>query len=329
MSTKPYTHLTYEERCQIFGYLERKISISDIALALGRNKSTIYREVKRGTKKISYSARHANIYYKKQRAKNIKNKRYHGFIKVYVQEKLAEKWSPEQISGRLKLDYPEHSISHETLYQHIWRDKKLGGTLYKNLRRKGRKYKKRDAKNRDRGIFGRVDIDQRPVIVEEKSRIGDWEGDLIIGANHSGALTTMVDRASKFTKIGLVSAKKADLVRDEIIKIMQPLKEKTLTMTYDNGREFVQHQGISGALGAKTYFAKPYHSWERGLNEHTNGLIRQYLPKKTIFQGLCREKIQKIENALNNRPRKVLAYRTPNEVFFHNFPTHGIVALHT
>jgi transposase, IS30 family len=332
MNTKTYTHLTQEERYQIFAYLERKIPISEIALALGRHKSTIYREINRGQKEDKhkqYSPRKAHFRYKNNRRKNAKNKRYKGLSKKYVLNKLNEEWSPEQIAGRLKIEHPEQAISHETIYQHIWRDKKEGGKLYKKLRCRGRKYKKRGAKNNDRGIFGRVDIEERAEIVEEKKRIGDWEEDLVLGAKSSGALTTMVDRASKLTKIGYVVAKNADLVRDEMIKIMLPLKENAHTITYDNGREFVHHQGIGGALSSKIYFAKPYHSWERGLNEHTNGLIRQYLPKGESFEGLTREKIQMIENLLNNRPRKVLGYRTPNEVFFHGFPTHALVAPHS
>lgn len=330
MNTKTYTHLTLDERCQILSYLERKMSISRIASALGRHKSSIYREINRCKKEGNqkqYSPRKAHFRYKNIRFKNAKSKRYKGFAREYVVKKLKEGWSPEQIAGRLKIDHPTCTLSHETIYQHIWRDKKQGGTLYKTLRCRGRKYKKRGAKNNDRGIFGRVDIEQRDKIVEEKKRIGDWEGDLVLGARGSGALATMVDRASKLTKIGYVVAKNADLVRDEMIKIMMPLKDNVHTITYDNGREFVHHQGIGGALSSKIYFAKPYHSWERGLNEHTNGLIRQYLPKGVSFEGLTREKIQMIENVLNNRPRKVLGYRTPNEVFFHGFPTHALVAL--
>ena len=328
MVSNHYTHLTYEERCQISRYLERKISVSGIALGLRRSYSTIHREIERGqsikqTDKKQYCPRFAQRAYEAKRRTFASCRVYNDFVKSYVVEKLKEKWSPEQIAGRLKRDHPEYSISHETIYQHIWRDKKAGGVLYKNLRRNGRKYKKRSGKYNDRGILGRIDIDFRPDIVEEKIRIGDWEGDLVMGNRQDGsALVTMVDRASKYTKIGFVSSKKADEVRNEIITMMLPLKEKVLTMTYDNGREFAHHQSISGSLDADTYFAKPYHSWERGLNEHTNGLIRQYCPKGSSFQDTSNEKIQNIQEALNNRPRKVLGYKTPNEVFFSDLNLH-------
>ncbi|MEM6603145.1 MAG: IS30 family transposase, partial [Pseudomonadota bacterium] len=331
MSEKHYSHLTYEERCHISVCLERGMSVRSISLALDRDRSTIYREIKRGQKlKVSrshYNARFSNALYKKKRSEAAKPRIYHGILKEYVTKKLAEDWSPEQISGRIKIDHEGLSISHETIYQHIWRDKKEGGRLYKHLRRRGRKYKKRGAKHSDHGILGRISIDERPEIVEEKSRVGDWEGDLVIGSHQSGALVTMVDRASKFTKIAFVESKKSDHVRDVIIQMMRPLQDRVLTMTYDNGREFAHHQSISGTLKAESFFAKPYHSWERGLNEHTNGLIRQYLPKGTSFENLSKEKILFIENQLNNRPRKVLGLRTPNEVFFQNFPTHASVAL--
>jgi IS30 family transposase len=152
----------------------------------------------------------------------------------------------------------------------------------------------------------------------------------VLGSRESKvALVTMVDRASKLTKIGYVESKEAFGVRNEIVKMMGAVKDFVETITFDNGREFVHHEGIGGELGAKVYFAKPYHSWERGLNEHTNGLIRQYFPKGASLEGVTQEKIEKVENLLNNRPRKVLGYRTPSEVFFENYPTHHCVASHT
>jgi IS30 family transposase len=331
MSKRHYTHLTYEERCQIFEFLAREISVPRIALALDKHKSTIYREIKRGIKnddrKTIYNARYAMQKYKKQRKNSKKPYKYTEKIKEYVKEKLENGYSPEQISGRLSIDNPDLSISHETIYTHIWADKKAGGTLYKNLRRCGRKYQKRGSSYKDRGIIGRVDIDERPEIVNKKERLGDWEGDLVLGSRESKvALVTMVDRASKLTKIGRVESKEAFGVQSEIVKMMDDVKDFVETITFDNGREFVHHEGIGGSLGAKVYFAKPYHSWERGLNEHTNGLVRQYFPKGASFEYVTQEEIEKVENFLNNRPRKVLGYRTPNEVFFGNHPTHHRVA---
>jgi len=238
-------------------------------------------------------------------------------IKI-IEEKLKEKWSPEQISGRLKLE-SDINISHESIYKHIWADKHQGGTLYMHLRHAGKKYNKRSSGKAGRGcIPNRTDIKERPAIVEEKLRLGDWEGDTIIGANQKGAILSMVDRGSKLTllaklkdkcAVGVVVATKACFDR-----LAEPIVH---TITYDNGKEFSSHEQISESLDAQCYFATPYHSWERGLNEHTNGLVRQYLPKGTEFSSVSARAIQKIEDALNDRPRKVLAYLTPREVYQH------------
>jgi IS30 family transposase len=232
-----------------------------------------------------------------------------------IKKKLELDWSPEQISGRLELE--ECFISHESIYRYIREDKKSGGTLYKKLRRQGKKYNKRVSGKAGRGcIPNRVDIENRPAVVEEKSRIGDWEGDTIIGAEHQGAIVSHVDRCSKYTLLAKVPNKTAELVQQASIEQFQSHGFPVLTITYDNGKEFSSHEVISKALNAKCYFAKPYHSWERGLNEHTNGLVRQYLPKKTSFKDVTNEELQSIADKLNHRPRKCLNYLTPFE-FLH------------
>ena len=196
-------------------------------------------------------------------------------------------------------------------------DKKNGGTLYKKLRRKGKKYNKRVSGKAGRGcIPNRVDIENRPAVVEEKSRIGDWEGDTIIGAEHQGAVISYVDRSSKFTILSKVPNKTAELVLHASVEQFQAHGLPVLTITYDNGKEFSYHEKIAKALNAQCYFAKPYHSWERGLNEHTNGLVRQYLPKKMSFRDVTNEQLQRIADKLNHRPRKCLNYLTPFE-FLH------------
>ena len=164
-------------------------------------------------------------------------------------------------------------------------------------------------------IPGRIDIDQRPDIVEEKNRLGDWELDTIIGANHKRAIVSIVDRASKFTKLVKVSHKTSEEVGQAIITALDPISPFVLTLTADNGKEFANHQKVSSELNAEFYFAKPYHSWERGLNEHTNGLVRQYFPKSSSFENISGEDIEKVENCLNNRPRKILDFETPMEAF--------------
>jgi IS30 family transposase len=232
-----------------------------------------------------------------------------------VEEKLKLQWSPEQISGRLKIERATR-ISHETIYKHIWSDKRKGGFLYKHLRHHGKKYNHRSKGSAGRGcIPNRVDIDQRPPIVEEKIRVGDWELDTIIGADQDGVIVSMVDRHSKFTYLIKALNKTAASVRDGIVEKLRPVRDFVYTLTSDNGKEFAYHEEITNILQADFFFAKPYHSWERGLNEHTNGLVRQYLPKGTQFSSCSQELINAIETQLNQRPRKALDFQTPQEVF--------------
>lgn len=242
-------------------------------------------------------------------------KKLSGELLVSVIEKLKERWSPDQISGWLKLNN-QGLISHESIYRHIWEEKRKGGKLYLFLRRRGKKYKKRGSKIAGRGcIPNRVDIAERPEVVEKKERLGDWELDTIIGAQHKGVIVSMVDRASKYTMLVLLGNRKSKAVTEALIKRLCPIKKSVLTLTSDNGKEFAKHKDVSFLLGAGFYFAKPYRSWERGLNEHTNGLVRQYFPKKSRFDKLSKKQVAQVEKALNTRPRKVLGYRTPIEVF--------------
>ncbi len=232
-----------------------------------------------------------------------------------IKEKLKLQWSPVQISGWLK-QKGKALISHETIYKYIWKDKQERGLLYKNLRHQGKKYNKRGKGTAGRGcIISRVDIDQRPSIVEEKTRLGDWELDTIIGASGQDVIVSMVERASKLTRLMKVNRKTAQHVSEALITALEPMKAFVHTLTSDNGSEFAYHQKVSRRLAAGFYFATPYHSWERGLNEHTNGLIRQYFPKKTNFADVPEEDIKRVEFLLNSRPRKVLGFETPIERF--------------
>ena len=202
-------------------------------------------------------------------------------------------------------------------YQYIWQDKRDGGNLYTHLRiankkRNRKRYGQKDYRGR---IPGRVDIDQRPAIVDAKKRVGDWEADLVSGARHKGFLVTLVERKTKFTLIGHVVKKSADAVSAEIKRLFRSVPRPVKTITYDNGREFCGHQSINKSLGCASYFAKPYHSWERGLNENTNGLIRQYFPKKMDVRNITPKEISFVQCRLNNRPRKTLGFKTPNRVF--------------
>jgi len=311
---KSYRHLTRDQRCQIYTLKERGDSLAEIARVLGIHRSTITRELQRNSRANSYRYENAHQQAQDRRKQSHSLKMTPEMILV-IEEKLKIDWSPEQIAGWLKKQGREY-VSYETIYKHVWADKKKGGALYKHLRHNGKKYNKRSKGTAGRGcIPGRIDIKERPQIVEEKTRLGDWELDTIIGAQHQGAIVSMVDRVAKLLKLAKVSHKTKEKVNDALLKKLQPIKEFVLTATSDNGKEFAGHQEISIALEAGFFFATPYHSWERGLNEHTNGLIRQYFPKGTNFDNISEEDVEKVEALLNNRPRKSLGFETPLEAF--------------
>lgn len=312
--TKGYKHLTYEQRCQISILKTRGDCPSKIAKTLGVHRSKITRELNRNSEGEAYSPEQAQRKTENRRKRPLAKKMSPDMIAI-IEEKLKMDLSPVQISGWLKRHGKEY-VSYETIYKHIWADKKKGGTLYKHLRHSGKKYYKRSKGTAGRGcIPGRVDIKERPIIVETKIRLGDWELDTIIGANHQGAIVSMVDRATKLTKLVKVSHKTAQEVKDALIKKLGPIREFVYTLTADNGKEFAYHQSVSEALQADFFFATPYHSWERGLNEHTNGLVRQYFPKSLSFDNITEEDIERVETLLNNRPRKILDFETPLEAF--------------
>jgi len=313
---KGYHHLTYEQRCQIYTLKGRSKSLSEIAAIIGVHRSSVSREIKRNSNLNSYNYTEAQQKACERKSKRIISKPVlnDSMIDLIESNLKLNQWSPQQISGRLKRE--GCSISHETIYKHIWEDKKKNGNLYKYLRRKGKIYQKRGSLLAGRGFIpNRVDIDKRPSIVDKKLRFGDFEIDTIIGTGRSGALVSIVDKASKFTKLGYVFNKTAEQVEATLIEKMMPFKEFALTITADNGKEFSNHQKVASELGVEFYFAKPYQSWQRGLNEHTNGLVRQYFPKHKRFDEISDEEIQEVEDLLNNRPRKVLNYETPLEVF--------------
>jgi IS30 family transposase len=235
-------------------------------------------------------------------------------VQSVIAENIEHEWSPDQIQGRLRSEGLP-IVCATTIYSFVQQDKASGGHLYQHLRHR-KAYKKRTGSPDTRGqIIGRVSIDERPSIVDEKVRLGDWEADTVIGKGHKGVLVTLAERVSKKTLIAQVQSKHADVVKDAIIKLLGPEKEYVHTITFDNGKEFADHAQIKKALGTDNYFAHPYHSWERGLNENHNGLIRQYPPKGMALDKVTDEDIILIQNRLNNRPRKLLDYKTPNEVY--------------
>ena len=308
--------LTQEQRYQIYAFLKAGFSQSAIAIEINVHKSTICRELQRNRGLKGYRPKQAHVKATNRRQGAAKYVKLKPNIITLVNSLIRQDFSPDQVSGSLKRNHGV-IISHETIYRHLLADKANGGTLYKHLRRSNRKRKKRYGSRNIRGqIPGRVSIDLRPAIVDNKERIGDWEIDTVIGKSHKGALLTIVERKSKYTLIQKLSYKRSRLVADATIDLLAPYHDKVFTITSDNGKEFADHQRISKQLTAKVYFAHPYHSWERGLNENTNGLIRQYFPKNTNFKSITVESVQNVMDQLNNRPRKTLDYATPNEVFF-------------
>jgi IS30 family transposase len=317
--SKTGRHLTYLERCQIFAFLKTNHSISTIAIILNRHKSVVYREIKRHSFKRKYCPDRAQrrAMHCKRAASSVPRKLTFATRQLITREVFMTELSPMQLAGRLKAEGV--FISHQTLYNFIHQDKAKGGALYKHLRRKLKKYNRRAGKTAGRGLIpNRVGIESRPAIVEKKERFGDFELDTIIGAQHNGAIVSMVDRATKYTYLSLLEKKSEVLVTEAIVIKLANITQRNLvkTLTSDNGKEFAGHKKIAESTGGSFFFANPYCSWERGLNEHTNGLVRQYFPKGTDFTKLTKSAVAQVEFKLNSRPRKILNFKTPAEAFY-------------
>lgn len=313
-----YKQLTFEHRVAIKAYLKIGLKRYQIAQQIGVHPTTVSRELKRNTGAKGYRPRQAQLKTAARRLLAAKQVRFTPAVKQRVEFYLQQDWSPEQISGYLKLREHVH-ISHETIYQHVWAEKRAGGSLYRHLRWSQKKNRKRYGRNDRRGqIPNRVSIDARPAVVAQKARLGDWEGDTIIGKNHQGALVSVVERKSLLTCLNRVPQKTAAWVTAAITQKLGSFKDQVHTLTVDNGKEFALHQQLAAELDAEIYFAHPYRSWERGLNENINGLIRQYFPKNYDFRLITDEDLLFVENRLNNRPRKSLNFQTPNEIFFNS-----------
>jgi transposase, IS30 family len=311
-----YTQITSEERYTIACCRAARMSVEEIAAITGRHRSTIYREVARnlgsgGRYRCSKAQEKTNG----RRSRSRRNRHFGQEDWAIVERFLREKWSPEQISGRLRKEGVLR-ISHETIYQHIWRDKKAGGELHKHLRCAPKKCRKRYRSHDSRGrLAGKRDITERPPGVEERSEIGHWETDTVMGSGDRNCIVTMVERKTAVVVIGKLESRTKEEVHKRMVGLIRAQKHPVLTMTADNGTEFHGYKNIEKLTGVEFYFAKPYHSWERGLNENTNGLIRQYLPKGTSMAHLTQWECTRIADKLNNRPRKRLGYRTPRECY--------------
>lgn len=312
-----YSQLTLDDRINIYIGLQQNFTYQEIAKQLGKDKSTISREIKRNSGKRGYRYKQAHQFTLTRKMNAKKFIRLKPSLQRLIEKKIKDDWSPEQISGWLG-EKGYIKISHETIYRMVYLDRDLGGDLYKHLRQSNRKRRKSygTGKTLKGSIKNRISIHQRPKIVEEQKRVGDFEGDTIIGKSHNGSIVTIVDRKSLYLKMHLLNDRTSESVTKSINKILSPFKNKVHTITFDNGKEFAMHEEISSHLDAKIFFADAYSFWQRAINENVNGLIRQYVPKKTDFSKLTQKEIALIERKINNRPRKKLGFKTPYEVFW-------------
>ena len=311
---RTYQQLTYEQRCQISALKKSGCRQRKIAETIETSQSTVSRELARNAGVRGYRHKQAQERTEWRRAEASQPTEMTPDMITLIESKLRVEWSPEQISGWLLYEQ-ELLISHESIYLHIWADKHAGGDLFTHLRQQGKKYDKRRNGKSTRGqIKNRVSIDDRPQVVDDKSRIGDWEIDTVIGKGHSGALVTIVERVTKLTVSTRVNSKSAEDVTQATIALLKPFENVVHTITADNGKEFAYHEKISKALSAEVYFAHPYSSWERGLNENTNGLLRQYFPKNTDFKKVEQIEVKRALRRLNSRPRKDLGFKTPAQI---------------
>lgn len=311
-----YTQLTIEQRYQIYGLKKAGFNQSKIASDLNVHKSSISRELRRNKGQRGWRPVQAQEKSTERRRSSAGASKFGPEHWLEVDRLIIEDFSPAQISGRMASENTLQ-ISHETIYRHIYDDKRTKGDLWLHLRCQKPHRKRYGSGQERRGTLkNRISIDERPAIVEKKERIGDWEGDTVIGKCQKGALLTLTERASRFTLASMLPSKHADGITAAAIDLLGPHKGKRHTMTFDNGKEFAGHEIMAKNLEMAVYFAHPYHSWERGLNENTNGLYRQYFPKGSSFEEVTDDQVQEAVERLNHRPRKVLGFKTPFEVFW-------------
>lgn len=310
-----YRRVTVTERRLIRMWRQATYGQRDIARRLDRSPSTISREIARNTGGCGYRPEQAHGM-AQERAKRPGPRRFTEQVKADAEARVREGWTPDMISGRARFE-GRAWVCKETIYKHIYADAKAGGDLWRHLPRAHRKRRRRCPRDdgRRRGqIPNRRMIDTRPPEVETRSTVGHWEGDLIQGANKSGYLVTLVERRTRFTLLDRTVSKEARQVTRTICRIFGKMPEASrLSLTLDNGKEFAWHEKLARKTGMDVFFARPYHAWERGTNENTNGLIRRLHPKKSSFSGIGKVELRRIETFLNDRPRKCLGWMTPRE----------------
>lgn len=312
-----YHQITPEERHTISILRRQRYSVKQIARYLRRHRSTIYRELKRngcndGRYRISKACRRARV----RRSVSRRNLHFSKTDFQVIKALLHQKWSPEQISGFLKL-INRFSISHETIYKYIWLDKKRGGSLYTHLRQAQKRFRKRYRSYDSRGrIANKRHISERPESVEDRKTPGHWEIDTVVGKQGGDCIVTLVERKSGYVLIGKLKNHTKKELNKRTIRLIKSSGGIYHTITADNGTEFHGYKEIEKKTGAAFYFATPYHSWERGTNENTNGLIRQYLPKGKSMAKITQNRCTRIADQLNSRPRKRHGFKTPEEVLY-------------
>ena len=311
---RTYHQLTQEQRYQIYALQKTKHSFSEIAGVVGIHKSSVSRELKRNRGQRGYRPQQAQELAVERRRKAVP--RITAKVWSVVERLLTQDWSPEQISGRLKKEQ-EIQISHEWIYQHVLADKRAGGDLYQHLRCQRKRRKRYGTYDRRGQLSNCRSIEERPASVNTRKRLGDWEVDTLLGKQQKHAMLTLTERKSRFTLLGKVPRRTAGAVRQQVCQLLLPVRDKVHTLTSDHGKEFADHELIAETLQLKFYFAHPYAAWERGTNENTNGLLRQYFPKKSDFQAISNQKMDQAMSRLNLRPRKALRFKTPFEVFYH------------
>ena len=311
------SHLTGEQRYTIARMLQVGCAKKDICIATGKDKSVLSRELKRNSSKRGYSAAQAHEYANERKERFRRERKFSEQIKEHIVKSLTEEqWSPEQIVGDAKRR-GIRMVSCERIYQFIREDKLAGGSLWKHCRHK-LKHRKRPVGGKKIVIPDKVSIDERPAVINEKQRFGDWEIDTVVGPENNGAIITAVERTTGFLLMKkLTQGKNAKALARELYYMFLPYKQSVLSITSDNGTEFYEHKWIAKMLNTDYYFAHPYSSWERGLNEYTNGLIRQYIPKKETFKKYSDKDIENYQHKINRRPRKLLNFDCPKNRFFH------------
>ena len=311
-----YHQITFEERYTLGLLRQRGLCPAAIARVLGRHRSSIGREVGRNRARsdATYRPQLADWYARGRRAQSRRNQRFSAADWERIQGLLRADWSPEQIAGRLRLER-ELAISHETIYRYVWADKRRGGTLYTHLRGARKQRRKRYGRYDSRGrVAGKRPITARPAVVETRAQLGHWETDTVLGPGRPCVLS-LVERKTGYVLLGQLQARTTEDVNRRATQLIRAQRHPVRTITADNGTEFHDYPAIERATGTRFYFATPHHAWERGTNENTNGLLRQYLPKRRSMARLTQDDCHRIAAKLNHRPRKRLGYRTPEESY--------------